>query len=484
MSTCSGCRKRKSKSKNKVKRLLALLVMAGLFRDVAPASNVRFGYDAPRGMAFDPAGNLLLANPETGNIVKFTPDGRWSNFASGLVHPFGLVFDNTGNLFVADVQSDETSGRIVKFNRDGSRSTFASGLTHPVGLAFDGSGNLFVVDMHGSDDKGGSILKFAPDGKKTAFFTTITTKLGSSRLSDPAGPAIDKAGNLFVSDRSSGTGRILKFTPDGTSSTFAGGLGSPLALVFDRAGNLYVSSEEGEITGLRTHVLRFASDGSKAVLDTAPVPVGLAFDATGNLFVYDAQSHSILKFNADGTGTTFAWDVSSTSPDKKWEFVGGMEPRILDAATKKVVLEISENRGGIIWAPDSKRFGFSFREHGSHGYTFESAVFYELRGDKWEELGSPAHDVSGGSQLAQLLKNHPTKKFNPRGCSSNTDILDFREWTDSSTAVFYAPCYRPDSEKVKAGFLFTLKIDAAGKWKIVKTHQMSEEAINKMEKGE
>ena len=39
-------------------------------------------------------------------------------------------------------------------------------------------------------------------------------------------------------------------------------------------------------------------------------------------------------------------------------------------------------------------------------------------------------------------------------------------------------------EKVKAGFLFTLKIDAAGKWKIVKTHQMSEKEIEKMEKGE
>ena len=109
-------------------------------------------------------------------------------------------------------------------------------LTHPLGLAFDSSGNLFVVDMHGSDDKGGSILKFVPDGKKTAFFTTITTKLGSSRLTGPAGPAIDKAGNLFVSDRSSGTGRILKFTPDGTSSTFAAGLGTPLGFGFRQSG--------------------------------------------------------------------------------------------------------------------------------------------------------------------------------------------------------------------------------------------------------
>jgi DNA-binding beta-propeller fold protein YncE len=467
-----------------MKRLFVPLAIVGFLIALAPISVAYFGYDTPRGMVFDPTGNLLVANPEAGKIVKFTPDGHSSTFASGLVHPFGLAFDGGGNLFVAEVQSEGKSGLILKFSRAGTRSTFASGLVHPVGLAFDSSGNLFVVDIHGSDSRGGSILKFAPDGNRSTVFKTITTKLGSTRLSDPAGPAIDKAGNLFVSDRSSGTGRILKFTPDGTSSTFASGLGEPQVLVFDRAGNLYVSSEEAEITGVHTRILKFAPDGTKSTLAMAPVPIGLTFDGTGNLFVFDAQSRSILKFTPDGTESTFAWDVSSTSPDKKWEFVGGEEPRILDAATKQVVLEISEGRGGMIWAPNSKRFAFSYRDHGSHGYISESAAFYELRGDKWEELGSLADDVSGGSQLAHLLKKHLPKKFNPRDCSSNSDVLDFREWTDASTAILYAPCYRPDSEKVKAGFLFTLKFDAAGKWKIVKTHQMSEKEVEKIEKGE
>ena len=314
------------------------------------------------------------------------------------------------------------------------------------------------------------------DGRKWADWSFVPVTKGRKDYSH--NPVYTR--NLTTSYK----GQLLKFTPDGTSSTFAAGLGIPQALVFDRAGNLYVSSEEAEITGLHTHILKFALDGSKSTVETAPDPVGLAFDGTGNLFVFDAQSRSILKFTADGTKTTFAWDVSSTSPDKKWEFVGGMEPKILDAATKKVVLEISQGRGGMIWAPDSKRFAFSYRDHGSHGYISESAAFYELRGDKWEELGSLADDVSGGSQLAHLLKKHLPKKFNPRDCSSNSDVLDFREWTDASTAILYAPCYRPDSEKVKAGFLFTLKFDAAGKWKIVKTHQMSEKEVAKIEKGE
>jgi hypothetical protein len=160
------------------------------------------------------------------------------------------------------------------------------------------------------------------------------------------------------------------------------------------------------------------------------------------------------------------------------------EPRILDAATKQVVLENFNGRGGVVWAPDSKRFGFNYSVHGRHGYTLESVAFYDLRGDKWEELGSPADDVSEVSQLVQLLKGYRPKKFNPRDCSSNSDVLDLRDWTDASTAILYAPCYRNDSEKVKAGFLFTLKFDAAGKWKIVKTHQMSEKEVENIEKGE
>jgi sugar lactone lactonase YvrE len=421
-------------------------------------------------MAFDRSGNLFVSRDDS--IFKFTPDGIRSTFASGLKNPFGLAFDKDGNLFAAD----KGAGAILKFTPDGSKSTFATGIT-PSGLAFDNAGNLFAADL---DDGRGSIVKFAPDGGKSVF---ARTGLAANGLIKPAGLAIGKAGDVFTSDSGSGYPTILKFSADGKGSSFASGLGTLSVLVCDAAGNLYVSSEQAEITGVHTQILKFAPDGSKSVFVTGLEPVGLACDKTGNLFAFDAQSRSILKFNPDGTKSTFAWDVSSTSPDKKWEFVGGEEPRILDAATKKIVLENFDGRGGPVWAPGSKRFGFNYHYSGRRGYIFRSVAFYELRGDKWEELGSLADDASG-TQLVQLLKEHLPKKFNPRDCSSNSDVLELRDWTDASTAILYAPCYQPNSEKVKAGFLFTLKFDAAGKWKIVKTHQMSEKEIEKIEKGE
>src|SRR6266550_9215636 len=83
------------------------------------------------------------------------------------------------------------------------------------------------------------------------------------------------AQNLFMSDGYSGIshnlGHIYKFTPNGASSTFAGGLDGPEGLAFDSAGNLFVGNGGSiyKITppGLRT---TFASGLSG--------PRGLAFD--------------------------------------------------------------------------------------------------------------------------------------------------------------------------------------------------------------
>jgi hypothetical protein len=372
------------------------------------------------------------------------------------VHAGRLAFDTAGNLFERGEDS------IFKFTPDGKKSTFISGLSTGLGvynLAFDAAGNLFV-----SDEDSHSILKFTPDGKKSTFASGLST-YGVYNL------AFDAAGNLFVSDQDSHS--ILKFTPDGKKSTFATGF-NPSGMAFDDKGNLFDSDDRGQ------RIIKFSPDGTQSAFASG-VKGDLAFDGAGNLFVADGRS--IFKFTPDGTESTFAWDVSSTSPDKKWEFVGGEEPRILDAATKQVVLENFDGRGGPVWAPDSKRFGFNYHYGGRRGYIFRSVAFYELRVDKWEELGSPADDGSG-SQLVQLLKGHLPKKFDPRDCSSNSNILELRDWADASTATLYAPCYQPNSEKVKAGFLFTLKFDAAGKWKIVKTHQMSEKEIEKIEKGE
>src|SRR6266511_5404549 len=181
---------------------------------------------AARNLAVDDKGNLFVA--DTNTIFKFTPEGVKSTFASGNVpetyDPYhvaevftGLALDRSGNLFVAE----HVSGSILKFTPDGKKSTFASEFS-PYKMAVDGAGNLFAAD-------GNTIFKFTPDGKKNTFATGI----------NPGDLVFDRAGNLFVTDP--GSDSILKFTPDGKKSTFATGISYPGDLVFDRAGNLFVS---------------------------------------------------------------------------------------------------------------------------------------------------------------------------------------------------------------------------------------------------
>src|SRR5438093_4182501 len=148
-----------------------------------------------RHQAFDGKGNLLL-RAYSGTIPKDPPAGTKSTFTHGLMPEgvYDVVFDRAGNLFV----SDGGSKSILKFTPDGKKSTFASGVT-PDELIFDHSGNLF-----GLDRGDGAIFKFTPDGKKSTFARQLV----------PHAVGLDSVGNLFVPDRRSNS--ILKLTPDGT----------------------------------------------------------------------------------------------------------------------------------------------------------------------------------------------------------------------------------------------------------------------------
>ena len=65
-----------------------------------------------------------------------------SIFASRVSYASSLAVDKAGNLFVADYDS----GIIYQYKPTGLRATFASGLYHPVGVALDSTGNFCVVD--------------------------------------------------------------------------------------------------------------------------------------------------------------------------------------------------------------------------------------------------------------------------------------------------------------------------------------------------
>ena len=93
----------------------------------------------PCGLAFDGQGILFVSNSGTNGslantIVKFSTNGIRSTFATdfdGLSNPRGLAFDSAGYLYVAN----SGDGTVLKFSPDGTSSVFASGLNTPSSIA-------------------------------------------------------------------------------------------------------------------------------------------------------------------------------------------------------------------------------------------------------------------------------------------------------------------------------------------------------------
>ena len=160
----------------------------------------------------------------------------------------------------------------------------------------------------------------------------------AARFNNLVSVALDRAGNLYVSEYSNHT--IRKITPAGVVTTFAGLAGNPgstdgtgtaarftnpVGLVLDSAGNLYVS-EIGNHTIRKVSpagvVTTFAgvagSTGSADGTGSAArfnLPQELAIDSSDNLYLADGGNHLIRKITLGGVVSTLAGSTTPGSAD-------------------------------------------------------------------------------------------------------------------------------------------------------------------------
>jgi len=230
------------------------------------------------GMAFDKNGNLYVAHegyinaPPGTEILKITPEGVLTTYATGLNGPAGLAFDKKGDLWVSD---DAGPNGIKKINSDGSITVYPfSPLINPNAIAFDKKWNLFICDA-GT----GCIYKSEPP------YDQIVTIAGG--FSTPESADFDKDGNIYTSDMS---GKIYKITPEGIVSVFSDTLGGTNGgLTLDKEGNVYASSSA---------VMVFPPSGATGTIFAsgfASYPRGLLFDKKGNLFITDCDAGLVWK---------------------------------------------------------------------------------------------------------------------------------------------------------------------------------------------
>jgi RHS repeat-associated protein len=260
----------------------------------------------------------------TGNIVaniSITISGSSSIPVITYSTPSSLNIGTTVNFTPTNTGGAANSGGQTT-------TTFVgSGLNNPLNVALDASGNLYVADAGNHQ-----IKKVSPAG-----VVSILAGIGYSGYADgtgtsaifrhPSAIAIDASGNLFVSDQQNH--RIRKITPSGVVTTFAGsgsagfangtGTGAsfqyPMGLTFDASGNLYVADAYNQRIRKITPsgvVSTFAGTGSIGTTNstllssTFNYPMGLTFDASGNLYVGDRTNHMVRKISTSGNVTTLA----------------------------------------------------------------------------------------------------------------------------------------------------------------------------------
>lgn len=276
--------------------------------------------------------------------------------AAALNDPRGIVTDPAGNVYFCDrenhvVRKVDTSGKITTvagtgvagYNGDNISGTQAR-LNTPWRVTIDPAGNLYIADA-GND----RIRKLAPTG----IITTVAGN-GAPGYSGDGGPAtgaslripeqaeLDVFGNLYIAD--TGNNVVRKVDTTGTITTIAGtgfgaGIGNatgngaysgdggpatkaelnlPVSIALDPAGNVWISDQVNNIirevntSGIINTVagsynrLGYSGDGGLAVQASFYYPAGIARDAAGNIYIADSGNNVLRVLLTDGTVRTVA----------------------------------------------------------------------------------------------------------------------------------------------------------------------------------
>jgi sugar lactone lactonase YvrE len=315
----------------------------------------------PAAIAFDASDNLFIADPVSNRVRRVDAATRLITTVAGTDRGFagdggpataakfdsirGLAFDGAGNLFIADtinerVRRIDAATKVIStvagtgaigYSGDGGPATAAM-LALPQTVAVDGAGNLFIADNDNARIR-----------KVDAATHTISTVAGTGTggFSGDGGPAsaavvsfstsvtLDPSGNLYVTD----TGNLRIRRIDRTTNvinTVAGGPGDnvpataavllgPRDVALDAAGNVYIADQANHRirrVDAATRVLTtvagtgtggFSGDGGPATAAKLYSPFGVAIDARNNIYIADDDNYRVRRVDGlTGTITTLA----------------------------------------------------------------------------------------------------------------------------------------------------------------------------------
>jgi sugar lactone lactonase YvrE len=289
------------------------------------------GLNQPRGMAFDSAGNLFVAetgaraagtdgkapaaNNHSGRVLRITPDRQLTTVMERLPYTYLEVNGDVGvadvvilrdQIYVLTGEGDDAnlSRRILGATPGGRAKRVANFMdlvnatsadrdldigrikANPYAMVAAAGGSAFYV----SDGASGRILRVTLDGNISVFAELPNAP-------PLAGMAFGPDGRLYVTmfslwPHTPGTGAIWAADPAGKLTAVVEDLTMPIDVAFDGVGTLYVlefsngEQPEQPYAPRSGRLLQLAEDGARSiVLDRLNYPTAMVFSSTEDLYI-------------------------------------------------------------------------------------------------------------------------------------------------------------------------------------------------------
>ena len=227
-------------------------------------------------------------------------------------NPGGLTLDAQGNLYVTDI----LNYRIQKFDPEGkplaqvgSKGSGDGQFNEPWSVAVDGQGNVYVADTFNH-----RIQKFDSNLKFLLAFGTAASNLDDPEPETLWGPrdvATDADGNVWIAD--TGTGRVVKYSPEGLFLQEFGGKGNGpgqfqelTAIEVAPGGDVFVADSGNRrvqrFSANFDFLAEYAVPGWLYVDSSAKPYIALLPD--GGLVVSDPTQNKLFRLDKNGTPVT------------------------------------------------------------------------------------------------------------------------------------------------------------------------------------
>jgi len=261
--------------------------------------------------------------PNTINTIAGGGATPTSPLAVDLPGPTSVVKDGSGNLYIAPPASAyvfelTASGTMQNltglgwgfFNGDGGPAS-AANVGAPTSLAIDKLGNIYISDVGISrvrEISNGIINTIVGDGTKCdiAQGTNVCGDGGpasSANLNIPSSIALDSAGNIYIADTVDDRIRVVN---TGASTITVAGTSIP-------AGDIQTIVGNGTACSISTNPT--CGDGGPASAAQVNLPQGVFVDGAGNIYIADTRDHEIREILAgQSTIQSYAGQIGAACP--------------------------------------------------------------------------------------------------------------------------------------------------------------------------